>query len=482
MKRPNWIEAVVLPLAAAIFTADWLGLWALWLLRLGGHKTPFPLLPQVMAAVMLAAAFLTRALLLADGPLPRTRNIIVVGGVIVVLGLNWLAFGYRSPNDVAASLIMLKETLPPELITLVIICFLWWRGITIGRSEIPHESLADAFYNGVIALAFLFLVNTFNPLLTPADALWPALFFFASGLGALSLAGLEEDRRRQKDSTGQWPALNRRWLVTVAGVIGLIVLGGLLEASALAPDAFKTFIIFFRPVQEALLILIGFIFLLLAQIFIWPIFYIVEALWNLLSRLEPINFPGPPPGLAQRMQELVEAITRSPAFQSASQSFAWLIIVVILALVFWLAARRLWRLAGGGNENEIHESIFSSELLLNQLKNLFARKVQPPPPGPPYLSLNGPADDPRLIIRRAYQRLLAWAGALGQPRPPGATPLTFAGTLTQAVPAQAQVIADITRAYLTARYAADSPTLEEARQVESAAAELQQSQAQNNSR
>ncbi len=476
MKRLNWIESIILPLAAAAFTADWLGLWALWLLRLGKHNLPFSLLPQVMAAVLLAAALLTRAMLLGDRPLQHTRRVIVGGGIIAVVGLNWLAFGYRSPNDVIASIITLKDTLPPDLIALVFTCFLWWRGITIGRSEIPHESLADAFYNGVIALAFLFLVNTFSPLLAPADALGPALFFFASGLGALSLAGLEEDRRRYKDTTGQWPALNRRWLATVGGVIGLIVLGGLLEASAMAPGAFEHIAAFFKPAQDVIAAAVIVVFLALVQIFIWPIFYIVQALWAFLSNIEFLKLPRPPADLAQQMQDLVDAITNSPAFQAASQSFTWLAIIVILGLIFWLAARRLWRLAGGGNENEIHESIFSRELLLNQLKNLFSRKVQPPLPGSPYLSLNGADDDPRLIIRRAYQSMLEWAKALGRPRAPQETPLAFAETLRRVEPGHGVAIATLTSAYLTARYAADAPSLEEARQAEAAVAQLQQTQ------
>ncbi len=481
MKRLNWIESIVLPLAAAIFTADWLGLWALWLLRAGQHGVPFPLWPLVMAAVLLAATLLTRAMLLTDQPLPRTRRVIVGGGIIVVVGLNWLSFGYRSPGDILASIVTLKDTLPPDLIAFIFTCFLWWRGITIGRSEIPHESLADAFYNGITALTFLFLVNTFNPLLTPADALGPALLFFASGLGALSLAGLEEDRRRYKDTTGYWPALNRRWLATVCGVIGLIILGGLGEASVMAPGAFQRLVVFFKPAQEILFAIFLIIFFVLAQIVIWPVFYIVQALWGLLANLKGLNLPQAPSDLAQQMQDLLDAITHSPAFQTASQSFTWLVIVLALGFIFWLAARRLWRLTGGGNADEIHESIFSSELLLNQLKNLFSRKSQPPQPGSPYLPLAGPADDPRLIIRRAYQSLLEWAKALGHPRAPKETPLAFANSLIQSTPQHQEAITTLTSAYLTARYAADAPPLEDARRAEAAAAELRQNQTQNNS-
>jgi hypothetical protein len=74
--------------------------------------------------------------------------------------------------------------------------------------------------------------------------------------------------------------------------------------------------------------------------------------------------------------------------------------------------------------------------------------------------------------------MLDWAKAAGHPRAPKQTPIIYADSLTQSAPQHGDAIATLTRAYLTARYAADAPSLDEARQAEAALAQLQQ---QNNS-
>ena len=77
------------------------------------------------------------------------------------------------------------------------------------------------------------------------------------------------------------------------------------------------------------------------------------------------------------------------------------------------------------------------------------------------------------MIRRAYRAMLEWAKAEGQPRQPRQTPLTYAAALTQTRPDHANAIATLTQAYIAARYAADSPSLETARRAEAALVELQ---------
>ncbi|MEK7329137.1 MAG: DUF4129 domain-containing protein [Chloroflexota bacterium] len=69
--------------------------------------------------------------------------------------------------------------------------------------------------------------------------------------------------------------------------------------------------------------------------------------------------------------------------------------------------------------------------------------------------------------------MLDWAKAAGRPRAPKQTPIMYADSLTQSAPQHGDAIATLTRAYLTARYAADAPSLEDARQAEAAMVGLQ---------
>lgn len=111
---------------------------------------------------------------------------------------------------------------------------------------------------------------------------------------------------------------------------------------------------------------------------------------------------------------------------------------------------------------------------MSQLKRLLSR-LRPrraPPPPPRYLTLTGPPDDPRLIVRRAYQALLEWAASLGLSRAPRQTPSAYADVLTRAAPDLREPIAIVTGAYVQARYAAAGPSLEAARRAEAAMAQL----------
>jgi hypothetical protein len=68
--------------------------------------------------------------------------------------------------------------------------------------------------------------------------------------------------------------------------------------------------------------------------------------------------------------------------------------------------------------------------------------------------------------------MLEWAQTVTLPRTPSQTPAQYATKLARAAPEGAEAVATLTRAYLHARYAAEAPSLDEARSAESAAAQL----------
>ena len=469
MRRLNWIENVILPLAAAVFTAAWVEPWVRWGLRIGGNDRPFLLSPLMLVALMFAATLLARHLLITDYSIMHARALVAVISFFVIAGLNWLTFGSPSPAGYLSALINWGYSISPELVALIVTCFLWWRGLTMGSTEIPHDSLAAAFYNGLVAFTTLFIFNVIAPRLTLAEAIPPALIFFAVALGALALAGLEEDRRLQKKATGHWPGLNRRWLGTVIGVIGLIVIGGLIVGTIAAPDWILALV---RPLVDALSLVALLIFSALAYIFIWPAMYLAAWLWEMLSYLQGLHLPRPPAGTSQTAEQLTEAILSNPIFISVGQSVTWFLLVALILWIFWAAARRLYLLSGGAGDDETRESILSRELLLSQLKSLFSSR-QPQAESPPYLPLDGERGDPRLIIRRAYRAMLEWAKVNAQPRRPHQTPSAYADALSQAMPDHASAVAALTTAYVAARYAAEPPSIETARRAEAALVELQ---------
>lgn len=468
-KRINWIENFALPFAAAIFTVAWVEPWVRWALRAGAADRPLVLSPMIMVGLMFGAALFARRLLITDYPVARARAFLAGASLAVIVGLNGFTFGPPS-GDYLRALINWGHTLSPQLLTLLVTCFLWWRGLTVGNIDIPHDSLASAFFSGIVGLAILFGFNSLWPGLTLAEGVLPALIFFGVALSALALAGLEEDRRLQKKATGSWPGLNRRWLGTVATIIGLIVLAGLIIDIVVAPEGVLVVV---RPLVDALSLVAMLILSALAYLLIWPAFLIALRLWEVLAILIDA-LPRPPAGGAsQNAGQLTDLVLANPVFQSVGQTLAWGLIAAVILWIFWQAARRLFLLSGGAGDDETRESILSRDLLLKQLRSLFGLRRTDSGAPPPYLPLNGDLADPRLMIRRAYRAMLEWAKAEGQPRQPRQTPLTYAAALTQTMPDRATAIATLTQAYIAARYAANSPSLDTARRAEAALVELQ---------
>ena len=490
MKRINWIELLVLPCAMAVLTTAWLTLWLRWAVRLGQAERPAPILsPWVILLVILTGAFVTRLALSREAapprsaltfpwdPGPRARRLVLNAGAVTIALALWLTFGRRFPFQFLGRLLDWGHFIAPEFIQLIAALYLWLRGITIGRSRIPYDDLERAFYSGIVALAVVLGFNRFTPLLAADETTTAILTFFTAGLGALALGSFERARRQQSE-TGL--AFNRHWLATVAGVIGAILGGGLLLAGLAAPESLARLrrllspvIDFLDPGMQVLLTAVALVLILVAV----PLFALIE--WIVRRLLETLQFPElprprPPNEQIDQALQALQALFQSPAFQATSHGLVVVLVVLFFGLLFIAALRRFLRLSGQ-EIDETRESILSRELLLNQLKSLLARPrpAPPAPPLPPYLALSGPPDDPRLIVRRAYQVMLEWAASLGRPRAPGQTPQTYAATLSQAAPPGAEAIVTLTQVYDVARYAAESPSLEEAHRAENALGRLQ---------
>jgi hypothetical protein len=185
--------------------------------------------------------------------------------------------------------------------------------------------------------------------------------------------------------------------------------------------------------------------------------------------IRDINFTlPPPPNVQQTTQQAQNFFARYPALNFARRGLVLALIVAGIVLVFWWAVRRFSARARR-NADETRENIATRALLWAQLKNLFRRRVPGAAGGPAYLTLAGANDDPRLIVRRAYQAMLEWAPVLSLPaRRAGQTPAAYAETLRQALPEGEAAIDTLTGAYVQARYAAEAPSMDVAQAALSA--------------
>lgn len=471
MKRWNWVEDLLLPPAVAILTSAWVSLWVRWSVRAVPVAYSAPALaPWTLGLLLLAAMLLTRWALTLDAAEQVGRLALVLGGVVAVFAVAWVTYGVRSPAEFWLRLVDWGDFISPVFLGVVACAFMWWQGIVLGRSEAPQEQLEQAFYRGVAALALIYAVNQARPHITAQEGLFSSLAFFATGLSALALVSVENARRWQSEVTGQWPSLNRYWLGTVGGVIGAILAAGLLVGGLLSPEVFERIANFLTAAANG--VTIAFVVLIGTMVFLaaWLLTPLLSLLTGRISN--PFVFPEFP-AFQEAGEQTLTFFERNPALNVARQGLSLAFVALLVGLVFWWALQRFARL-NRKNVDEERDSIATRNLLLAQLRALLRRPPPAPPAGPPYLALTGPRDDPRLMVRRAYQNLLEWAPASSLPRRAAAqTPAAYAAALTDALPQGRDAIAVLTGAYVQARYAADAPTLAEARDAQTAFTRLQ---------
>jgi len=468
MDRESWIESLFLPLAVILLITFWLTLWLRWLLRFAAiftQQAAPAVSPLLVMGMIVILAVTARLAVNSSIPLERARQIVLMTAMIAIGLAAWITFPAGFPMAFLLGLFDWGSFVSPQFILLLAAGYAAWRGVFIGQSRIPYDDLAEAFYRGILALALLFMVNRGQPLLAPDEAFPAELSFFGIGLGALALASFQRARRQQQEAAGNSVSFSRYWVGTAIGTISAVLVSGLAMAGLASPETLgrlRPFFALFDPLANFLLKALGFVLIVVTT----PIFIFVE--WLVRTGLRMIRLPQLPESLkfSDAAVELVDQILNSPVVKAGSRGLSMFVVFGIIAVLIWVAVRRLIKLPAQ-ELDETRESIISGELLLNQLRQLFARQ-QRKAALPPYLALTGAPDDPRRLIRRAYQSMLEWAGSRGIPRPAGHTPRRYAETLAQATPSAQNALATLTEAYTQARYADEPPALEEAREAEEA--------------
>jgi Domain of unknown function (DUF4129) len=485
LKRSNLVQSILLPTAIAILIAAWLGPWVRWIIRATGRDASSPAPSSLaIALVILLATFITRYVNGERRARLHPKALIVVAGFVAIFGAAWLTYGDRFPFDYARGLIDWQNSIAPELIVLIAIALAWWRGILLGRVQtLSDETLERTFYNGIAALALLLIFNNYTQFVPSADMLLSVLAFFAIALSALTIFNIEHTRLRQIEPASPRATFNRHWLATIAAVVGAILLGGLSLTGIISPETLNRFIEIVRPLIESLG---GAVVAILAALFA-ALFWLVTPLIPILQAIARLLLKAVMGGLSVlhslglmvdqlKAQKQIDSFLNSPEFFTLTRGVTVLVVLLIFVVISIWALRR-WDRARKKELDETRENIATRQLLLDQLRALLARFRSRPAtlPPQPYLGLSGPADDPRLIVRRTYQLMLDWARSMGYARFPYQTPSTYADALTAAMPESREPIAALTATYVRARYAVDPVPPDDARLAQASLIRLQTS-------
>ena len=478
MKPSNWIEDLVFPAAVAVLTAAWLRLWVLWVSRAGLPEISYPpISPWVLGLLLAGAALLTRfvlerAVTLGLGP---ARFLLVVVGLAAIAGALWWTFRFPSLSAFLTGLGDWGRYISPVLVGLVACAFMWWQGIQLAVASWPQQHLERSFFTGILGLAFLFVVNQARPVIAPGEAVSTTVAMFGAGLGALALVSFENARRYHEATSGTRLPLNRYWVITVASVIGVILVAALVTATLFSPAAYAGAALVLNAVLDAATFVLAFVLAAFVALIIAVVFPILQGIMRFGMPRPPaeevIEF-DPAGQAAEQAEQVVQLFTDNPALAAGRQVLFLLLLVVVVGLVLWWSVRRLGALSRKDSD-ELRDSVATRELLMKQLRALFRRRAPAAEAADPYLALAGADDDPRLMVRRAYQAMLEWARAVSRSRGAGQTPASYAEALARAVPQGRAAIDTLTLVYERARYGAEPPTLEEARSAQGALSELQ---------
>jgi hypothetical protein len=469
-RRVNWVEAGLVPLVAATMRTAWMAPLVAAVLGLPlivPEGVAFP--AWLVMALLLGASLLQRL----SQRLPQPRAWVIVVGLVVLMGvpaalLGWPLARVLSWRTVLA-LTDFSTGIPAALVVVVVTALLYRYGLVASWGYLPL--LWRDFVTGVVVLGLLMLGG---PTVAPGRddlTLWDAmLLFLVSGLAALALLAVleavaSEGARATPGALGRGKAaLNRHWLAALSSLMLAVILLGLILAQALSPQALAALGRVFGPLAWA----VGQVALLLLTALAYAIFWLLGPLLAMIQKRQ--GEPPKPLDMGRSLAEQLGDLNRTPAaFPATLEAILRGALVLLLLggiIALFALAWRKRRSEREGGVIEERESVWSKQLLLDQLRALLGHKPSPAT-GPAFLVLDAP-EEPRQAIRLLYQRLLSLAQRLGHPRAPGVTPLAHQHRLEQVLPGQRGALATLTALYLRARYAEEARTpaeVDEARQA-----------------
>jgi hypothetical protein len=352
--------------------------------------------------------------------------------LVVFTGPQWASWELlRAPF---VHLFSLSKLVPDELIVTLGVIMLFWRGLRLARRPLSTFDVMMGFQVGIVLLALFVLINT---LMTGQDiTIFVPTFFFCQllAVGLTRVETLAQERGGKRLPFTGW------WVGALVGSTGIVIgLAGAVSAVVLGigPDKLLRWL---GPILAIITIPIALIMLPIIALFGFIAEAIARALLNFewTTVLQPLTAPSPPNSEAPPVIQAAARMIVGAARYGKG----------LLTLVLVLAA-----LIGVGEEDELHESIWSGRALLSklaaQLQNRLAR-------------LKNLADlasrfgagglFTALTIRRIYAQTVKLAASRGYPRPAARTPYEHFTTLQQAFPDCEAELKQITEAYVGVHY------------------------------
>lgn len=408
------------------------------------------------------------------------RALMIVGWIVtVVLSLLVSPIAYRG-TPLTQLLVVVSSDLSTGAGRLgsdaglaLLVAYLWWRGLLLGRLPLARERLYTRFLIGLAALmlAIASAASLRGAARAIADAIFAVLlpsevFVGLVGIALAHLADTASEQRERRhravgDELGLAPTDTRAWLVAALGISGSIVGGALALALLVSYDSVRAVTQLLGPVADAL----GAV-----------IFWLIEAFAYLLFLLlnEPITW-----AYTHLRTQSAKSPATAPSSQLPGQGHSaatlpheWLVAgryavialgVALVAFALILVLRRFhaWRRPQAFEEER--ETLSARDVLGGQLRSLLAALRRSHP-------AESETEEPLAMgsIRYRYREVLRAATATPLGRRANETPNEYARRLQASVrdlrpgavsPDDAARVAaaleTVTNAYDVARYGDD---------------------------
>lgn len=469
----DWMAAVLTPVAIVMMEVYWFYPWLVWTGRLelfGAGRAPLSLGAAVF--LMGGAYATTRYLLGKHWPVSLLRWGIVIAGLAFVFSVLRSEYhgGYELTDGrwfgYAGRLVLDSfTTASPFIVALPAAAYLWWRGISRGRTEAYVADIYRTLVTGTGAFVLLIIawsaslgtgsLGSMAAVVAPDVA---AFFFF--GLAGLALANLQGIRRRAlPDETVR--SFNRRWVPVLVIVVGGIVLLGVGLSALFSPEFMGLLAGLLGSAADLLRQLITYILIPLgyvAAVLVWVGTWLI----NLIRSADPPRFPSSP--FATGEDEMEEIPQGEPIPEAILLVLKWVLFAVAVIAVAYLVSRAVSRFRASRTASEADE--FSESLwtwggfradVAAFLSALWQRLWRRKRPGEEYSPVPNwydrePAQEVRLSIREIYQRLL-WQGfRFGVRHRSPETPLEYQRRLEPRVPEGTGQLVELTGLYERVRY------------------------------
>ena len=471
LNKVNWIADVFTPLAVILMECFWLYPWLVFIGKLPElqvQKTPLSLLSLIF---LLGLSFIaTRFFLKRKWPMPWIQTSIMACGLVIIFLVLRLEYNTDFPLFSGQWFISYGQTLfsffshiHPFGFALIAGLYLWWRGISLGRSRLYFENIYTSFVIQLVTLVFLIIMWGFSfqneavRTLTSDIGMYITGFFFF-GLVALAVSNLKIVQERIKTKGESSKNFGRRWLTIILSVIGGIVLLGIGFASIFSTQwvaslqrLLNSISDAYAKVVEFLLYAVGYLVQLIAYIYLW-----------ILSLIKQGKPPEPPQPFDLENPDKLKEIIPGHLSPQLILILKLTLLALILAVVLFLIIRTIRRSRLTKTDEDLEEeqeslwswSGFKSDVItfFKMIFQRFQRKAKPVPSSIPVQWQPEEDSKRRLSIREIYQHLL-WQGArLRIPRESCETPSEYAGRLGHFAPDSVEPLQEITSLYLDVRY------------------------------